>query len=176
MYPLKEKDPGMVPGLTDAMSHTSHETSGESNIEAQAYLIVRFGDEAYALPGACVREITRWREPTPVPGAPVVLPGIINQRGVIVPVVNVHPLLGLAAITPHRATRYVIMQHDDVSMALQIDSATDFVELSTDSFEPLPPTFEPQHARFLRAIARLGNQPIALLDPAVLIAVLRAGA
>jgi purine-binding chemotaxis protein CheW len=166
----------MVPDIGDEIPRATNVSNREDSIETQPYLVVCLGEESYGIPGDCVREITRWREPTPVPGAPVVLPGIINQRGLIVPVVNMHPLLGLSPMTPHRATRYVIMKHNDVSMALQIDAAADFVELPMDSFEPPPPTFEPQHARFLRAIVRLGNQPVALLDPAILIAVLRAGA
>ncbi|MBO9313640.1 MAG: chemotaxis protein CheW, partial [Chloroflexus sp.] len=47
------------------------------------YLTMRLASEYYALPGTSVREIMRWRTPTPVPGAPPVIPGLINQRGQI---------------------------------------------------------------------------------------------
>ncbi|MFN8476413.1 MAG: chemotaxis protein CheW [Kouleothrix sp.] len=37
----------------------------------------------FALPSNSVREVLRYRAYTPVPGAPPMLPGILNQRGVI---------------------------------------------------------------------------------------------
>ena len=40
-----------------------------------------------SLPSASVREVVRYRDYTPVPGAPPSLPGILHQRGTIVPVV-----------------------------------------------------------------------------------------
>jgi purine-binding chemotaxis protein CheW len=45
------------------------------------YLLCELASETYALAGNSVREVFRWQEPTPVPGAPPALGGIINQRG-----------------------------------------------------------------------------------------------
>jgi purine-binding chemotaxis protein CheW len=55
---------------------------------ALSLLIVQLDRERYALPSAAVREIARYRPCTPVPGAPAALPGIISQRGAILPVVD----------------------------------------------------------------------------------------
>ena len=143
--------------------------------EPASYLLLRLGSEIYAVPGVSVRGIARWRALTPVPGAPAGLPGIINQRGFVMPVVNIHPLLGLPESPPDRATRYVLIQHDDVDLALLVDSVLDLVELSPTTFEALPVGLDPQRARFLSSIAHLDDQMLALLDLSAVIAALRAG-
>ncbi len=148
-------------------------TEGEQ--AATTYLLLRLSEEVYGVPGTCVREITRWHAPTTVPGAPPALPGIISQRGFVMPVVNVHPLLGLPDGAPDRATRYVILQHEDVDIALIVDAVLDLLELQPATFQPLPAALDPQRARLLHALVRLDDQPVALIDLAALIATLRMG-
>lgn len=129
-----------------------------------SYLLVHLAREHYALPSNFVREISRWRVPIPVPGAPPIIPGIIHQRGVVLPVVRLCQLLGLPETAPGRATRYLIAQYDDVDMALQVDAVIDLVELADTAYEPVPATLNPHQARALQAITRLNDMPVALLD------------
>lgn len=166
----------MAPGSADMTNGAARDPAALAQPEAQPHLLVRLGGELYALPGSNVREIMRWREPTPVPGAPPVLPGIINQRGAILPVVNAHMLLGLSAPPTDRATRYVLLQEGDVSLALLVDAVLDLMDLANFDQEPLPAALDPQRARLLRALTRWGGQPLALLDVTAMIAALRAGA
>ncbi len=139
------------------------------------HLLLRLGGEIYGVPGACVRGVARWRALTPVPGAPAALPGIINQRGFVMPVVNLYPLLGLPESAPDRATRYVLIEHDGIDLALLVDAVLDLVELSPTTFEALPMGLDPQRARFLSSIARLDDQILALIDLSAVIAALRTG-
>lgn len=135
-------------------------------------LVLRLADELYGLPGAVVREVTRWREPTPVPGAPPTIPGIISQRGVVLPVVDLRLLLGLHAAVTDRASRLVVVQHEAVTVALHVDGVVDLVSLAAAERSAPPAGLEPGRARLLAAVARYGDRPLALLQlPAVIAAV-----
>lgn len=149
------------------------DNSSEQN--QQTYLLLHIGDEVYAVAGEHVREIARWREPLAVPGTPPVLPGILSQRGIVLPVVNMHALLGLSDAPIDRATRFVIIHYDEVDMALVVDSVTDLIPLSAEQMEPLPSTLDPQKGRLLQAIVRMEDRPVAVLDLATIIATLRSG-
>lgn len=151
-------------------------TATDSESEARSFLLLQLGDELYSIRGDSVREIARWREPLPVPGAPPVLPGIISQRGTVLPVVNTAALLGLAESQPERTTRFVIVAHDEVEMALVVDAVTDIINLSSEELEPVPSGLDPQRARLLQAITRLEDKPVAVLDLAAIITTLRTGA
>ncbi|MFO7171030.1 MAG: chemotaxis protein CheW [Chloroflexota bacterium] len=136
-------------------------------------LLVRLDQEIYALPTASVREVARHRPPTPVPGAPPALPGIINQRGAILPVVDLRLILGLPQALPTRSTRLVVLTHEDVDMALLVDAVLDLATLPPEAFEPAPLALDPARARLIRGVARQEDGHVILLDLSELIAALR---
>lgn len=142
-----------------------------------SYLLLKIAAELYGVRGTDVREISRWRDPVRVPGAPPALPGIINQRGVVLPVVDMRFLLGLSQSPPERATRYVIVRHDGVEMALLVDGVTDLINLTSNDFKPVPAGLHAQQSRFLQAVTSLepGHIPMALLDIQAIITALRDG-
>lgn len=140
------------------------------------YLIVQVGAERYAVPGAAIREVARWRPPTPVPGAPPALPGIISQRGVVLPAVDMRHLLGLAAAEPDRAARFVIIRQDQADVALMVDAALDLCQLTGDDLARPPAGLDAQRARLLGAVAQHEGQPLLVIDLAALLAALQEGA
>lgn len=149
--------------------------SDATSAEPGDFLIVRAADELYALPGPSVREVTRWRAPTPVPGAPAVISGIISQRGVVLPVIDLRLALGLPAAPPDRATRLVVAQHEAADMALLVDAVVDLISLSAAALAQPPAALDPSRARLLSAVARHGDRPLAVVSLAALVAALAEG-
>jgi purine-binding chemotaxis protein CheW len=137
-------------------------------------LLIELTGELYALPSASVREVIRYRDSTPVPGAPAVLPGILNQRGMILPVVDLALLLGLESAPPTRATRLVVVSHNEIDMALLAERVWDLVELPASTIDPLPTALDPARARYLRGVVHYEDQPVALLNLNELISGLQA--
>jgi purine-binding chemotaxis protein CheW len=153
--------------------------SAEKDIPALAtidVLLLRLAGELYGIPSASVREVVRYRAYTPVPGSPPSLPGILSQRGTILPVVELRQLLDLATVPLSRAARLVIVAHQEIDMALLAEDVVDLAVLPADMLQPLPAALDPARARFLRGIAQYEQQPVALIDLDELIAGLRAGA
>jgi purine-binding chemotaxis protein CheW len=120
-----------------------------------------------------VREVARYRTVTPVPGAPRMLPGVISQRGIIVPVVDLRLILGLALADITRATRLVHVTYDQIDLALLVDGVIDLLELPMARVELPPAALDPAQARLLKGIIQHEGQPIALLDLASLVTLLR---
>lgn len=158
----------MLPAM-NAMS----DTQAPSGAEALDFLVVRAAGELFGLPGAAVREVVRWRAPTPVPGAPPVIPGIVIQRGLVLPVVDLRLALGLVAAPPERAARLVVAQHDSVDMALFVDAVLDLAPIAAAGCVPPPAGLDPARARLFAAVARHGDRPLAIVNLAALIAVVQ---
>ena len=154
-----------------ASNRTDNQSNGAQMLDV---LLIELTGELYALPSASVREVVRYRDYTPVPGAPAVLPGILNQRGTILPVVDLALLLGLASAPPTRATRLVVVSHNEIDMALLAERVHDLVELPAGTIDPLPTALDPARARYLRGVVHYEDQPVALLDLDELIVGLRA--
>jgi len=153
-------------------ARVSGEQDGADSLD---FLVVRAADELYGLPGTSVREVMRWRAPTPVPGAPPVLPGIISQRGVVLPVVDLRLALGLPGAPPERSARLVIIQHEAGDLALFVDAVIDLVPLAAAARAQPPAALDPARARMLAAVARYADHPLALLNLAALIAAVQEG-
>lgn len=152
---------------------TSADVAQTEERPALSLLLIRVEHELYAIPSASVREVARYRTVTPVPGAPRSLPGIISQRGSILPVVDLRLTLdlGLADIT--RASRLVVVNHQDTDMALLVDAVLDLAIIPAEQVELVPAALDPARARFLTGIVQLEGEPVALLDLNELIASLR---
>ena len=153
----------------------STQPSGEGAATAPGVdtLLVRIANELYGLLSASVREVVRYRPWTPVPGAPESLPGIISQRGMILPVVDLRPLLGLEHAELTRSARLVVAIHDEIGMAILVEEVLDLIGIASEAIEPAPAALEVARARFLRGIARYDGRPVSLLDLDALIAALR---
>lgn len=157
------------------MGHPERVDSDRCAVDASVLnlLLFRLDRELYALPSSSVREIARYRNFTPVPGAPQALPGIISQRGAILPVVELRLLLGLPAAPLSRAARLVIAWSAEVEMALVVESVLDLLDLPADELEPPSAIPAPGHANPILRLLRYESEPVALLDPAALVAALR---
>lgn len=142
-------------------------------VSTAEYLLFRVATERYALASAPVREIMRWRAPTPVPGAPPLLPGVINQRGQILAIIDLRLLLGLAAAAPDRATRLIWVHHGDIDAALLVDAVDDLIPIDAAQLEPPPANLTGPAQRVIHALYRHHDQPVAILDLAALFALVQ---
>ncbi|WP_298405239.1 chemotaxis protein CheW [uncultured Chloroflexus sp.] len=152
------------------------QTSPTQPVASTAYLLFRVAAERYALASASVREIIRWRLPTPVPGAPPLLPGVINQRGQILAIIDLRLLLGLVAAAPDRATRLIWVHHSGIDAALLVDAVDDLIAIEPSQIEPPPVHVAGPAQRVIHALYRHHDQPVAILDPAALFALVQEAA
>jgi purine-binding chemotaxis protein CheW len=115
--------------------------------EEQIKLVVfSLGQDRYAFPGKNVKEILRCGKITYVPGSPPIYHGIINNRGDIESVINVHQLLGLpdSEITPR--SRIIIGLGAGITSGILVDAledVTDFQVSSIHTFLESPPALNP---------------------------------
>ena len=144
-----------------------------AEIPTLSLLLFRLADEHYTAPSSCVREILRYRPITGVPGAPPTLPGVLNHRGVILPVVDLRLVLGLPAQEQTRATRLVVVQYNDVDAALLVDAVLDLIILPVGAVDAVPAGLDPVRSALLRGVAQHDELTIGLFELEALTARLR---
>jgi len=139
--------------------------------DTTSLLLCMLTDEHYALPMSIVREVLRWRTPTAIPGTPPTIIGVIHQRGVVLPIVDVRPLLGLATPAPTRSTRVIVIEQNGTQAGIISDAVADIVYVEPAAIEP-PSALPSAQAHFLSGVVFYEDQPVALLHvPAVFAAV-----
>ena len=98
-------------------------------------LVVCVGQVEYGIPVAQVREVFRGERVTQVPGAPVLVRGIVNVRGAVVTVLELSGLLGLPrAVT---STSVVLLEHGSRLIGLAVDAVRDVRVQEVTSTEPV---------------------------------------
>ncbi len=104
--------------------------------ERTKFVIFTLQDRLFAFPGADVKEILPAMEIFPVPGAPQAIPGVINNRGDIEAVVNLHGLLGLPDSDSTPGSRIAMTEKAGGRSGMLVDSVIDVVDLPQSSIRP----------------------------------------
>ena len=90
----------------------------------------RLGEEIYGVDVMQIREVLRYTEITPVPGAPYFVLGIINLRGNVVTVIDTRTRFGLTPGEIDNNTRIVIVEVDKQVVGMLVDSVADLEEVA----------------------------------------------
>lgn len=123
-------------------AHTLAETGAVSQAgwpasAAGEYLTFRLGDEDYAIGILHVQEIRSYEVPTRLAGAPDLVRGVLNLRGVIVPVVDLRAHLGVEPAFDG-TTVTVVLNVAGRTVGAVVDAVSDVIEFRREQIQPAP--------------------------------------
>ncbi len=127
-------------------------------------VVFELGPEGYGLDISDVYEIIRHQSITAVPRAPSFVRGVINLRGRIIPVVNLHARFGLPDAIITSASRIVVVEAAGTRVGLEVDGVSEVLMIPSDAVESTPAVAAGAEADYLRGIAKLGDRLIILLE------------
>jgi len=142
--------------------------------EKNKYVIFTLHDELYAFAGGDVKEILPAMEIFPVPGAPPSVPGVINNRGDIEAVVNLHGILGLPDSQGAAGGRIAMAQKSGVRAGILVDSVVDVVDLPPSSIKPPLATLAAAIGDLVAGETTYRGRSVVLLDVGRILDTLRA--
>jgi purine-binding chemotaxis protein CheW len=101
-------------------------------------LIFRLGAEEYGIDILRVQEIRSYEQPTRIAGAPPFIKGVINLRGVIVPVVDLRLKFDLPEVRYDSLTVVVVLNVRGRVVGAVVDGVSDVLELAADDIKAAP--------------------------------------
>jgi purine-binding chemotaxis protein CheW len=104
----------------------------------QQVLCFALAGEAYALPILKVREIQAQATITRIPKAPPYMPGVINLRGAIVPILNLRHRFTLGEPPEDIRPVIVIVEVQGRTLGIQVDAVSDVIDLEASAIRPAP--------------------------------------
>ncbi|GLH74797.1 chemotaxis protein CheW [Geothrix limicola] len=110
-----------------------------------------------------VQEITHRIDVTPVPGSPSFILGVINLRGLIIPVIDSRVRFHLAPQEPTTKTRIIVMRMASGPTGLQVDSVAEVVRLEDHTVRETPPLVAGIRAEYLAGMVTVGTRLITLI-------------
>lgn len=147
-------------------SHIARQDAARPQEAAQAgeYLTWRLGAEEYAVDIQKVQEIRSYETPTRIPGAPEFVKGVVNLRGVIVPIVDLRMRLACAQAEYNPFTVVIVLTVNGRKAGVVVDSVSDVLDLEAGAIKPPPELSEGQGPEFITAIASVGERMLMLVD------------
>lgn len=153
--------------MTHPATHAGHPVAAED--AAAQFLTFSLGDEVFAMDIRTVREIIQVGPMTTVPLMPDFVRGVINLRGAVVPVIDLHARFGRPAAQVGKKTCIVIFDSmrdgERVELGLLVDAVSEVIEIAGDQIEP-PPQFGTTVRRdFIKGMGKVASRFVILLEP-----------
>jgi purine-binding chemotaxis protein CheW len=137
----------------------------EPNVTTTPNQLISFaiGDDQYGVDIMAVREIKGWTAITSLPNQPKYVRGVLNLRGVIVPIVDLRCRFGqgLTEATPMHIV--IIVEIASKHVGLLADRVLDIVSLDASQVKPVPRDAQAQRLNFLSGLATTEGAMIALI-------------
>jgi purine-binding chemotaxis protein CheW len=128
------------------------------------YCTFRLGELFVGIPVMRVQEVIRDQERTRVPLVNAAVHGLINLRGGIVTVIDLHHLFGLGARVVDSDPIHIVVRTDDGVVSLLADQVGDVIEVDAAEHEALPPTLAGRTRELCRGVYKVADQLMLVLD------------
>ncbi|GAB3185100.1 chemotaxis protein CheW [Hydrogenophaga aquatica] len=147
-------------------SQSSHiSASGAATQGGAEFLTFRLGAEEYGIDILRVQEIRSYEEPTRIANSPSFIKGVVNLRGVIVPVVDLRIKLGCEKVEYNDFTVVIVLNVRGRVVGAVVDSVSDVLELPRDAIKPAPEMNNASvDTAFITGIASVGERMLILMD------------
>ena len=132
--------------------------------EIQQYVVFSLNEQIYGIEVPKIKEVVSYRKITPLPNMVGFIKGIINLRGVVLPVFDLREKFNLSETTYTPFHIIIVMEISGRAMGVIVDEISDVVELSPDEVQAssnLPPDVQ---AEYIKGIGKKEHELIVLLD------------
>ncbi|MGF1680385.1 chemotaxis protein CheW [Photobacterium makurazakiensis] len=136
----------------------------DGNDQVLQWVTFQLEDETYGINVMQVREVLRYSEIAPVPGAPDYVLGIINLRGNVVTVIDTRSRFGLMQGEISDNTRIVIIEAEKQVIGILVDSVAEVVYLRSSEIDSTPSVGTEESAKFIQGVSNRDGELLILVD------------
>ena len=132
--------------------------------EIQEFLIFKLGDEEYGMDILHVQEIRSYEAPTRLANTAAFIKGVINLRGVIVPILDMRIKFNLERVNYDEFTVVIVLTIGRQVVGMVVDGVSDVISFAPAQLRPVPEFSSTIGSDHLLAIGALENRTLMLLD------------
>ena len=132
--------------------------------DGQEFLAFTLGSEEYGIDILKVQEIRGYEAVTRIANAPEFIKGVINLRGIIIPVVDMRIKFKLGTPTYDQFTVVIILNIGGRIMGMVVDSVSDVTTLTREQIKPAPQMGTAFNAEYLMGLGTVDERMLILID------------
>ena len=157
-------DRGIPNPHTDPIAPPAAQEDIEETGDVRQYISFTIGREEYGIDIICVREIKVWTECTAVPNSPDYVRGVVNLRGIIVPIYDLRARFGRGLTRTTALHVYIIVKVGPREVGILVDTVSDILTVSDRDLLPVPDGERDEDAAYLTNLVIARNRMVALLS------------
>jgi len=143
------------------MQANQEQTSESASRELLTFTL---GDEEYGIDILKVQEIRGYEAVTTIANAPEFIKGVINLRGIIVPIVDMRIKFNLGNITYDQFTVVIILNVANRVVGMVVDGVSDVITLKDEQIRPAPEFGASLDTKYLLGLGTVDERMIILVD------------
>lgn len=136
----------------------------DASLAAHEFLAFTLGKEEYGIHILKVQELRGYEEPTRIANAPEFIKGVVNLRGIIVPIVDMRIKFNLGTPTYDQFTVVIILNIGGRVVGMVVDSVSDVITLSPDQVKPAPEMGTALNTDYLIGLGTVEQRMLILVD------------
>ena len=149
------------------LNNNANAAGGEKNdndIAGREFLAFKLGKEEYGIDILKVQEIRGYETVTRVANAPDFIKGVVNLRGIIVPIVDMRIKFRLGEPTYDQFTVVIILTIGGRVVGMVVDSVSDVTTLKQEQIKPAPEMGTALNSDYLIGLGTLDQRMLILVD------------
>ena len=155
----------MINAATATSTSLSAASSGTGALtQIREFLAFKIANEEYGVDILRVQEIRSYEKPTSIANAPEHLKGVVNLRGVIVPIIDLRIKLGVGEVRYDHLTVVIVLNIGRRIMGMVVDAVSDVITLHDEQLRAPPPFSAGLAGEHLLALAAVEQRMLILVD------------
>lgn len=134
------------------------------SVEVTQYIKIRLGDEFFGIDIKHIDNIVRIQHITRVPKSENYIKGVINLRGVVIPVFSLRLKMGLPEIEENKSNRIIILKVDGDLVGIIVDEVKEVVNIADNDVEKVYRDASDPIQNFLLGVGKENGSLVSLLD------------
>ena len=144
-------------------------TPSERSVQPQEFLAFTLGQEEYGIDIRQVQELRGYEVATHIANAPAYIKGVVNLRGIIVPIVDLRIQFKLDAPRYDQFTVVIILNIAGRVVGIVVDSVSDVMTLTAEQIKPAPEMGSAFDTDYLIGLGALERRMLILVDIAKIV-------
>ncbi|MGF1705719.1 chemotaxis protein CheW [Enterovibrio baiacu] len=152
--------------MTEQIAAPQETAESKDRLKGSDFLSFDLAHELYGVDIKAVEEIRVWESPTTIPRAPTFILGVINLRGMIVPIMDLRVRFNIGVVEYLPTTVVLILRAGEAAgnrmMGIVVDAVSDVIDMGDNSL--IPPIGDSKVMPFVSGLLNVDAQVMSLLD------------
>lgn len=132
---------------------------------AREYVVFSVAGQEYCIPIRAVREIRGWTPVTRLPRTPHYVMGVVNLRGVVLPVIDFAARLGVGETEPTARRPTMIVEAAGQQIGLLVEAVNDILAASEEHLKATPAAAGLEVPDVVTGLIVIGDRMLRIVNP-----------